>query len=196
MKDRFGLKEKVTASAIMGAKPRDGFKLSGIFSLKHFRDGKLIGETEGHNIITGEGLIRMMDVFFGGAGANNTQTATWYVGIYNDDNPALDGDENYDVPVFTEDVDYDEATRPAYVEAGATAGFVVTNTASPAVFTTTTGGQTIYGAAIFSINTKGDHAPGANNRLFCCAQFALSRAVLAADVLNVTYAITGADDGV
>ncbi len=193
MLDKIGFREKVAARMTMNARPRDGIKLTGKFYLEHFRDGKLIGKTKGHNIVTDEGLQRILDVFFGGAGANNTQTATWYVGIYNDDNPALDGDETYDVPVFTEDVDYDEATRPAYVEAGATGAFVVTNTASPAVFTITVGGQTIYGAAIFSINTKGDHAPGANNRLFCCAQFALSRAVLAADVLNVTYTITAAD---
>ncbi len=196
MKDNLGLSEKVTARAIMGAKSRDKFTLGGRFHVEHFRDGEMIHEQWCHNHITDEGLIRILDVFLGGGGSNNTQTATWYVGIYNDDNPAFDGTETYAVPVFTEDVDYVSATRPIYVEAGATAGFLVTNTASPAVFTIVIGGQTIWGAALFSVSTKGDVTPGANNRLFCCCQFTLERAVLAADVLNVTYEITGADDGI
>lgn len=148
----------------------------------------LEGISECDNHITDEGLKRILDVMFHAT----TQTATWYVGVFND-NHTCDGSETYDVPVFTEDTDYSSATRPEYVEAAASASFVTTNTASPAVFTIVTGGQTIYGAALFSVSTKGDHTGGANNVLFCCEKFSLAREVLAADVVNVTYAITGAD---
>jgi len=174
---------------------KSGAKLSGKYIVECYRNGKLLWKDKCHNIITDEGLKRILDVFFGGAGSNNTQTATWYVGLFND-NHTCDGAETYDVPVFTEDIDYSSATRPAFVEAAATAAFLVTNTASKASFTIVTGGQTLYGAALFSTSTKGDHASGANNVLFSCAKFTTPRAVIAADVVNVTYEVTGADDGV
>jgi hypothetical protein len=162
--------------------------IHGRFIVDCFRAGKLLWHEEFQNHITDEGLKRILDVMFHAT----TQTSPWYVGLFND-NHTCDGTETYDVPVFTEDTDYDSATRPEYVEAAASAAFVTTNTASPASFVITTGGQTIYGAALFSVSTKGDHTGGANNVLFCCEKFGTARAVLAADELKVTYAITGAD---
>jgi hypothetical protein len=171
---------------------KSGLRLRGVWTVNHYRGGKLIHTQTYENHITTEGIKRILDVFFGGAGSNNTQTATWYVGLFNTDT-TLDGTETYDVPVFTEDTDYDEAARQAYVEAACTAGGVVTNSASPAVFTITTGGQTIYGAALFSINTKGDHTGGTNNVLFCGEKFTTARAAIADDVFSIIYQVAGAD---
>ena len=99
----------------------------------------------------------------------------------------------YDVPVFTESTAYDEGTRPAYVEAAASSGSM-TNSSNKAVFTIDAS-KTMYGAALFSIDTKGDHTQGANNVLYCYAKFGTSRSVIDNDVINLTYTVTSADDG-
>jgi hypothetical protein len=141
------------------------------------------------NIVTTEGLNRILDVMFHGT----TQTASWYCGLIETDTAPAAG-MNYDVPVFTESTSYDEATRPVYDEAAAAAGST-TNSASKAVFTINAT-KTMYGAALFSINTKGDHTGGANNVLYCYAKFTTSRAVLDDDIINLTYTVTSADDAV
>ncbi|MCK9569862.1 hypothetical protein M0R72_13040 [Candidatus Pacearchaeota archaeon] len=142
-----------------------------------------------HNIITDEGLDRILNVMLHGT----TQTSPWYCGLFESDT-AVDGSETYDVPVFTECTSYDEATRPEYNEA-ASSSQSVTNSANKAVFTISAS-KTVYGAFLASVSTKGDHTGGANNVLFCCAQFAAERIVVDDDVLNLTYSISGADDGV
>ncbi len=175
----------------METKVGSGLKTRGLFDVRCYRDGKLIWEERPHNLITEEGLRRILNVMFNGG----TQTATWYCGLVETDTTPTTA-MNYDVPVFTESTSYDEATRPAYVEAAATTATVTTtNTASPAVFTISAT-KTMYGAALFSINTKGDHTGGANNVLFCYAKFTAGRAVVDNDVINLTYAVTAADDGV
>jgi len=168
---------------------KSGMKLRGEFIAKCYRNGELLWVDKFHNIVTTEGLNRILNVMFAGT----TQTATWYCGLV-ETNTVPNADMNYDVPVFTESTSYDEATRPAYVEAASTAGST-TNSANPAVFTISAT-KTMYGAALFSINTKGDHTAGANNVLYCYALFTASRAVIDNDVVNLTYSVTGADDGV
>ncbi len=166
-----------------------GFKLKGELVAECYRGSKLLWVDKTHNLVTTEGLNRILNVMFGGT----TQTATWYVGLVETDT-APAAAMNYDVPVFTESTSYDEATRPAYTESASTAGSI-TNSASKAAFTISAT-KTMYGAALFSINTKGDHTSGANNVLYCYAKFSASRAVVDDDVINVTYTITSADDGV
>jgi len=161
-------------------------RIRGFFTTECYRKGKLIWREESENLCTDEGLNRMLDVMFHGT----TQTATWYCGLVESDTTPTAA-MTYDVPVFTESTSYDEATRPEYEEAAASSK-VTTNTANKAVFTISAT-KTIYGAALFSINTKGDHAGGANNVLFSYSKFGSSRAVLDDDVINLTYSVTGAD---
>ena len=194
-----------------------GVRIGGVFGVEHLRSAKqdgitpgivqhygmvrqysrrrhrmewfdLIGLTEGHNIWTDEGLNRLLDVFFHAT----TQTSTWYCAIFENDF-TMDGDENYDVPGYTESTSYDEETRPAYNEA-ASSSKSMTNSANKAVFTISAT-KTIYGASLVSVNTKGDHTGGGNNVLACGGQFAAERACLDDDVLNLTYTVTSADDG-
>jgi len=162
---------------------------SGKFIAECYRNGKLIWVDETRNIVTTEGLNRILDVMFHAT----TQTTTWYCGLVETDTTATAA-MTYDVPVFTESTAYDEATRPAYVEAAASNGSM-TNSANKAVFTIS-GTKTMYGAALFSINTKGDHTQGANNVLYCYAKFGASRPVFDNDVVNLIYTVTSADDGV
>lgn len=166
---------------------KSGTRLKGIFELECYRAGKLIWVEKCQNIITDEGLNRILDVMLHAT----TQTTTWYCGLVETDT-AEAANMTYDVPVFTESTAYDEATRPEYEEA-ASSSKTVTNSANKATFTIDAT-KTMYGAAIFSINTKGDHTQGANNVLFCYAKFSASRAVVDNDVINLTYALSAADD--
>jgi len=165
---------------------KQGVRLGGIFKVECYRDGKLIWVEKIYNIMTNEGLDRILNVILHGT----TQTATWYCGLIETDTAEAAG-MTYDVPVFTESTAYDEATRPAYTEAESTARST-TNSANKAVFTINAT-KTMYGAALFSINTKGDHTGGADNVLLCYAKFGASRAVVDDDVINLTYTITIAD---
>ena len=169
---------------------KSGARLKGVFKAECYdKHGKLKWVDEAQNILTDEGLNRILNVLLHGT----IQTATWYCTLVETDTIPAAG-MNYDVPVYTESVAYDELTRPAYVEAESVAKST-TNSASKAVFTINAT-KTMYGASLVSINTKGDHTAGANNVLLCYAKFAVSRAVLDDDVINLTYTITSADDGV
>lgn len=189
MKAKVGFTDKAKAQVLASHGALSGLKIGGRFQVECFRKGKLIWKEDVHNIWTDEGLNRILDVFFHGT----PQTATWYCGLVETDT-APNAGMNYDVPVFTESTSYDEAARPAYVEA-ASSGKSMTNSASKAVFTISAT-KTMYGAALFSVSTKGDHAAGANNVLACYAKFASGRSVLDDDVVNLTYTVTSADDGV
>jgi len=185
---------------------RTGARFRGVFELecwrlrdpvtsKRFRDKsgrflprQLVWREKTSNIITNEGLDRFLNVMLHGT----TQTSPWYCGLVETDTTPTAA-MTYDVPVFTESTSYDEATRPEYEEAASTARST-TNSANKATFTISAT-KTMYGAAIFSINTKGDHTQGANNVLFCYAKFSASRLVYDNDVINLSYTLSAADDG-
>ena len=173
-------------------KKRDGAKFRGIFEFDVYdKDGKLTNHVKSHNIVTDEGLDHILDVVLHGA----TQITTWYCVLF-ESNTTPDGSETYAVPVYTECTAYDEATRPAYVEAAAS-GQSITNSANKAVFTFNAS-KTIYGAALVgggsAATTKGNTAGGGT--LLCCAKFTSSQAVVDDNVGNLTYTIGSADDGV
>ncbi|MET0039890.1 MAG: hypothetical protein ABW041_07090 [Dehalococcoides mccartyi] len=167
---------------------KDVCKVSGKFITECYRKGKLIWREESRNIVTTEGRNRLLDVMFHGT----TQISTWYCGLVETDTTP-DAGMTYDVPTFTESTAYDEAARPAFVEAASSSGSV-TNSANKAVFTIS-GTKTMYGAALFSISTKGDHTAGADNVLYCYSKFTSGRSVVDDDVINLTYTVTAADDG-
>jgi len=149
------------------------------------KGGKKLWEQKNHNVCTTEGINSLLNIMFHGA----TQIGTWYVAIFSTNYTPLIAN-TYAVPGYTESTVYDEATRPAFVEAAATA-LVVTNTANKAVFTMNDT-ATIYGSALVSDSTKGDVA-ASGAVLYCSSQFDYSQGVVAGNVLNVTIEITGAD---
>jgi len=170
-------------------KSKIGFR--GEWLAECYRDGKLIWVERTHNIITNDGLNHILDIVLHGS----TQITTWYCVLSETDTAAAAG-MTYAVPVFTETTAYDEATRPAYNEAAASSQSI-TNSASKAVFTIS-GTKTMYGAALVgggtAGNTKSDTAGGGT--LLCYAKFTASRAVVDNDVINLTYTLSAADDGV
>jgi len=185
---------RIPVSAIMGAQKIS--RLDGLFKIKlgtwwefeHIRKGLLIDRWEQGNVCTAQGLNHMLDVIFHGV----TAIATWYIGIFETDTTPADG-TTYAVPVFTECSAYAEAARVAYNEAAA-ASKSITNSANKATFTMNAT-KTIYGAALFGGGTNptviSNTAGGGT--IFAASKFALSKSVVATDVLLVTCTITLAD---
>lgn len=172
----------------------DRFKIGGIFDVEHWRQingiWTLLDKTQDHNIVTNEGLDALLDIMFHGT----TQITTWYMAI-SESNTAAAAGMTYATPSYTECTAYDEATRPAYVEAAAS-GQSMDNSASKGQFTINAT-KTIYGGSLVGggtdPNTKGDAAGGGT--LYCYSLFAVAKACADDDVLNVQYTLTAADDG-
>lgn len=160
--------------------------------LDHFRQGEgflCFEKSMGFNIMPTEGLNALLDSGLAAGGAS--QIATWYCGIFKN---------NY-TPIATntaanalgagglfgecQDADYDLATnRPGYTIVAAANG-VITNAASKAQFTMKAG-ITVYGAFLASSQAK----TATTGKLLAAKKFDASRAVIATDILYVTYQIT------
>ena len=161
--------------------------MMGLVTLDHFRDGKLIYNETGKNTFTTEGMANILNTYFKAA----TQPAAIYCGIFKANvTPALADTAAVKLGAagtYTEcqDADYTPATnRPAYTTA-TTATATCTNAASKAEFTIA-GSITVYGAFLATSQAK----TATTGTLICAKKFATARAVIAADVLSVTYAIT------
>ncbi len=146
-----------------------------------------------HNVVTNEGITHMMNVQFNAA---TTQITTWYCALV-ETNTAASTALTYAVPSFTESNKYDEATRPAYAEAACSTALAITNAGTVAVFTINAS-TTMYGAAILGGGTAGSTKANTagGGVLFCYGLFSASRAVVDNDVINLTYALSGADDAI
>lgn len=164
------------------------FLVQSVWDIEHIRDGVVIDHSIEQNTCSDEGLNALLDIMFHG----DTQITTWYVEIF-ESNTTPNGDTTYAVPVYTPSTSYDEATRPAYVEAAASSK-VTTNSANKAVFTISAT-KTIYGAALVgggsAATTKGDTAGG--GKLFAAAKFGAAKSCIDDDILRVTITLTAAD---
>lgn len=188
MNARIPVRSTFTAQKISRADEQFKIKLGTWWEIEHIRQGKLFDRWEQGNVCTAEGLNKMLDVMFHAA----TQITTWYIGIFESNTTPADG-TTYAVPVWTECSAYTEAARVAYVEAAA-GSKSITNSASKATFTINDT-KTIYGAALFGGGTDptviSNTAGGGT--IFAASKFALSKSLVATDVLLVTCAITLAD---
>jgi len=139
------------------------------------------------NIVVDEGLIYILNTSIGAV----AQEASWFVAIFKNNYTPVAGDTAALFPgVGVADeasAEYDEGTRPAYTPNGTTST-VITNSSSPAAFTMNTT-VSIYGAHMMSNSTKA----GTTGSLCAAAKFSAVRALVSADVLNVTYQLTIAD---
>ncbi|UOF79364.1 hypothetical protein [Caudoviricetes sp.] len=159
-------------------------KVGGVFTYEHVRDGEVIDTWVEPNLVVDEGLNYILDSAMSGA----TTLTTWYISLFKNNYTPIFSDTAAAFPgagVANEaTTEYTEANRPTWVEAGVTSK-TITNTLSPAVFTFGTP-ITIYGAFLVSTNVKG----GTTGKLAAASKFTSSRAMLANDVLNVTYTLT------
>jgi hypothetical protein len=173
-----GLMQAVRSS---GGAARGG----GVYSVEcRGADGAVKWRAQSDNLVVNEGLKHMNDTYFAGG----TYTAAWYLGLYGaaaGNNPAA-SDTMASHAGWVEVTDYSEATRLVCTFAAASNAdpSVITNAASPAVFSINNG-VTVGGAFLVSNNTKG----GTTGVLFSAADFGApgDRVVIAGDTVSVTY---------
>ena len=155
----------------------------------HFRKGELIHHcNQGHNTFTTEGMARILNIVF----RAQTTEAAIYVGIFkNNVTPAVGDTAAVKLGAAgtygeCQDADYDSpaTNKPAYTIAS-TSTASCTNAASAASFTMNAS-ITVYGAFLSTAAAK----TATTGTLFCAKAFSSSRAVIANDVLSVTYVIS------
>jgi len=194
-KSRAKMGDSCSAQVVMNNQATDGVKLRGHFDVECFRDGKKIWEEHTHNLMTTEGCNAILNGLFHTGVGYFTVPASWFIGLVNTDT-APAANMTYHTPVFTESADYDNiAVRSTYVTNAASSAGSISNSASPSTFTMSGTPGTIYGAAVFSIDTRADHTEDVDvNALYCYSKFTAGRVVVADDVINVTYTLTAIDD--
>lgn len=157
----------------------------GIFTLKHFRDGKLIGEDEVTNLITTEGKDYIADLSYNN---NDTQETSWYLALFGNNLSPVVGDTAALVAARLGELDAEivETNRPQWVKNSLTpnTGASSSNSESPATFTAATN-DTIYGAYMVSSNALS----GTTGVLLAASSFSTTRSVLTDDILQLTYEI-------
>lgn len=156
-------------------------KVVGRYKARIIRDGVVIDEFEGNNLVVNEGLDHILNSTFHGA----SQVTTWYIGVFEGNYTPVAGDTAATFPASsTECTAYDEATRQEFVEAAASGGSI-TNTASRATFTFNAT-KTIYGCFISSASAKSSTL----GTLMSAFKFASAKSVVATDTLDIDYTLT------
>lgn len=166
-----------------------GLNFHGHVYTDHFRDGKLLHHCDqGGNTFTTEGMARILNIVF----RAQTTEAAIYVGIFKSNvTPAVGDTAAAKLGAAgtygeCQDADYDSpaTNKPAYTIAS-TSTASCTNAASAASFTMNAS-ITVYGAFLSTAAAK----TATTGTLFCAKAFSSSRAVIADDVLSVTYVIS------
>jgi len=166
-----------------------GLNFHGHVYTDHFRDGKLLHHCDqGGNTFTTEGMARILNIVF----RAQTTEAAIYVGIFKSNvTPAVGDTAAAKLGAAgtygeCQDADYDSpaTNKPAYTIVS-TSTASCTNAASPASFTMNAS-ITVYGAFLSTQAAK----TATTGTLFCAKAFSSSRAVIADDVLSVTYVIS------
>ena len=159
--------------------------LSGVFTLECLDDsGNLKWSENFDNIVVNAGLDHTLDSTIGAA----TQVTSWYVGVTDGTPTTAATDTMASHAGWVEIVAYSEAVRQNLTVV-ASSGQSVTNSASKASYTIN-GTATVGGAFIVSDSAKS----GTAGTLFSVGAFTGGdRAVVASDVLNVTYTLSASD---
>ena len=184
------------ADLAYAAKHREesGIKFTGNVHLRHERGGVVLHNAwePTHNTFTTEGMNRLLDIIFGTA--SKAGSAIWYVGIFkNNVTPGVTDTAAAKLGAAgsygeCQDADYSSpaTNKPSYTIA-ASASASCTNAASAASFTMAGGANfTVYGAFLGTGAAKTD----TTGYLMCAKKFGTARAVIAADVLAVTYVVS------
>ena len=148
----------------------------------HGADYALIDDDDTHNLMPTEGLNYFLDTSI----RNQAQLTAWYIAITEGVSwtPAITDTALNVVGNSTESTAYTESVRQTYTVVAAAAG-VLTNAASPAVFTINAT-KTIYGGFISSASAKS----ATTGKISSAALFSSSKAVASTDVLSITATIT------
>ena len=172
---------------------KSGAKFRGVWEIVVLdrKGGKVISKSRCENILTDEGLNKLLNVMLHGA----TQINPWYCVMFeNDVTPGAGA--TYAVPTYIETVAYTEGARPEYNEAESTAKST-TNLANQAIFTMSgfVGIKTLFGAALVggggSPTVKGNVAGGGT--LLSAGRFDAAQPIISGNVVSLIYKITDAD---
>ena len=183
MKDSATTSDAVGASVSVASGVSARTMAGGVYHVQCFdKDGNLKWEDKAHNLVVNEGLKDMNDKYFSGA----AYTASWYLGLITGPGASTTytaTDTLASHAGWTEFTNY-SGNRGAVTFGAATLAdpSVITNPA-PVQFTITSTGGTVAGAFLASVAT------GTSGILFSESDFQSpgDRAVVAGDVLNVTY---------
>lgn len=173
---------RAAASAGAGLAARNGFgeqaALRGRYEVVcHGRDGRELWRDEIRNLITTAGKNDLWDKYLAGSG----YTAAWYLGLVNSGASFDAGDTMSSHSGWTENQNYDEATRVAVSWSSASSG---SKASSGATFTISANSQNIAGVFLTTGSAKG----GTTGVLFSAGAFTLgTRGVNDGDTLTVTY---------
>jgi len=163
--------------------PASHLRVGGTFEGQIVRGGEVIEEFADSNLVVNEGLNKLLDVMFHA----DTQISTWYLGLFEGNyTPTATLTAGTVAATATECTAYDEAARPQYNEAAASAQSI-TNSGNRATFTFNAT-KSVYGAFLISNSTKG----GTVGTLFAAARFSTAKNVEAADELLLTYTFDAA----
>lgn len=169
LKANRGSTERVAAGGVFTVECRDS-------------SGNLKWTDSFHNLVVNQGLQDMNSKYFSGSG----YTAAWYLGLVTGPGSGTTfaaGDTLASHAGWTENTNY-SGTRKAVTFGTATTAdpSVITNSASPSVFTMTANGQTIAGAFLCSVTS------GTSGVLFSAGDFTGGdKSVDSGDTLSVTY---------
>jgi hypothetical protein len=158
-------------------------KAGGVYHVQCFdKDGNLKWEDKAHNLVVNEGLKDMNDKYFSGA----AYSATWYLGLVTGPGSGTTfaaADTLASHAGWTEFTNYSGNRGAVTFGAATTADPSVITNPAPVQFTITGGGGIVAGAFLASVAT------GTSGILFSESDFQSpgDRAVVAGDVLNVTY---------
>ena len=151
------------------------------------KEGNLKWTAESKNLVVSAGLQYMAGTALDGVTARIT---TWYLGLITGPGSGttiIAANTMSSHAGWTEYVNYSNANRvtATFVAATTATPSVVTNTASPAVFSINGAGGTVAGAFLTSANDKS----GTTGTLFSAADFGSpgDRTVVNGDTLSVTY---------
>ena len=183
MKDRATTGDAIGASVTVNNSVSASMMAGGVYHVQCFdKDGNLKWEDKAHNLVVNQGLKDMNDKYFSGA----AYTAAWYLGLVTGPGSGTTfaaGDTLASHAGWTEFTNYSGNRGAVTFGAATTADPSVITNPSPVQFTITGAGGTVAGAFLASVAT------GTSGILFSGSDFQSpgDRAVVAGDVLNVTY---------
>lgn len=158
--------------------PKIGF--SGNYEFTHLRNGMVVDEWLDSNLVPTEGLNFALNLLFQ---AGTAKPVGWYIGLGTGTYTPAATDTGVTLPTLvTESTAYSGGVRPAVTVAVASAG-AVTNAASKATFTFTSG-VTVTNAFVVTTST------GATGTALSSLAVSPSRNMLTGDQLVVTFTLT------
>jgi hypothetical protein len=162
---------------------KSSIKIAGRYYIECWRDGELIWVEDITNLIVNAGLAFALDLLFD----NPTSQIDWKIGLTTGTPVFAAGDTMASHAGWTENTNYDEATRVSITLAGSGSS---RSNASPIEFNISAT-TTIGGIFATSVATKGDNT----GTLLGGVAFTADRNLIDDDLLKITYTISLADDG-